>query len=177
MARSVRGKFWRGKKAVKRCRLLWHESGYANPHFLPLRGKFSGGSARGGDEHSGRSAQTAARSRRKSDSPILRTRRRAGWRCDGQKLVIHLIRLRHLLLKAEKGYSMLAERRADFFSEWCDLSASILFFARRERLRFWRRIFSISARRAAMKPFLRSSILSSNNRRAMKRFIPCWRVS
>ena len=56
---------------------------------------------------------------------------------------------------ARRFYSIEIERRAAFFSAWWDLSASILFFARRERFRFCRRIFSISARCAATKPFFR----------------------
>ena len=49
----------------------------------------------------------------------------------------------------ETAYSNPATRRDAFLAECIDLLASILALARRERLRFWRRIFSSSARCAA----------------------------
>src|SRR6266511_1721943 len=48
--------------------------------------------------------------------------------------------------------------------------------APRGRFRFWRRVFSRSARPASAISLRARSILSSNSRRARNRFNPCWRV-
>ena len=57
-------------------------------------------------------------------------------------------------------------RRSAFFSDWACLSASIRAFARRERRRFWRRIFSASCCRRLRSPAMRSASRSHSSKRA-----------